>query len=75
LAARLIADHGAGRVLDPDDVAGFRRAAIEMLDSPSRRAEYGAEARRYAEQHFDIEQISDRMEQLLQPARPAAMPI
>jgi glycosyltransferase involved in cell wall biosynthesis len=72
LAARLISECGAGCVVDPTDAAGFRQAACELLDSPIRRAEYGAEARRYAEEHFDIERISDRMEQLLQPQRTAA---
>lgn len=72
LAARIIRENGAGRVVEPTDIVGFRRAAEELLDSPNLRAEYGVEARRFAEDHFDIEQISDRMEQLLRTERTAA---
>ena len=65
LAARVVTDQNAGRVVEPDDVAGFRQAAIELLDSPQLRAECGAAARRYADAAFDIEHIADRMEDLL----------
>ena len=30
LAARVVVDQNAGRVVEPDDVAGFRAAAIEL---------------------------------------------
>lgn len=65
LAARIIVDQGAGVVTPPDDVAGFRAAAAELLDSPQRLAECGAAARRYAEENFDIERIADRFEEVL----------
>ena len=65
LAARVITENGAGRVVEPHDVAGFRQAAVEMLDSPDQRAACGAAARHYAETTFDIEQITDRLEQVL----------
>lgn len=65
LAARVVIDQKAGRVVEPDDVTGFRAAAIELLDSPQLRAECGAAARRYADANFEIERIADRMERLL----------
>jgi glycosyltransferase involved in cell wall biosynthesis len=65
LAAQLIGRHQAGLVVEPDDRAGFRRAAAEMLASPRQLAEWGAAARQYAERNFDIESISDRFEHVL----------
>jgi glycosyltransferase involved in cell wall biosynthesis len=65
LAARLIVENSAGRVVEPNDLAGLRQAATEMLNSPDQRAASGAAARRYAEQNFDIERIADRFEQAL----------
>jgi glycosyltransferase involved in cell wall biosynthesis len=64
LAAQLITDHHAGIVVDPNDVAGFCRAAEKMLESPQERATYGEAARRYAENNFDLDRIADRFEQL-----------
>jgi glycosyltransferase involved in cell wall biosynthesis len=65
LAARLVAEHGAGRIVEPGDLAGFRRAAQELLGSPALRDRYGAAARAYAEQNFDIDVITDRFEKTL----------
>ncbi|HYO26216.1 MAG TPA: glycosyltransferase family 4 protein [Lacipirellulaceae bacterium] len=65
LAARTIVQQGAGVVVDPADSAGFRAAAEAMLEHPERLAAYGAAARRYAEQHFDIARIADRFEPVL----------
>ena len=65
LAARTIVDQGAGVVVEPDDAAGFRAAADAMLAQPERLATYGAAARRYAENTFDIDRITDRFEPVL----------
>ena len=65
LAARIIAEQGAGVVTPPDDLAGFRSAAAALLDDPIRLASCGAAARRYAEEHFDVERIADRFEGIL----------
>ncbi len=65
LAARVVVDQNAGRVVEPDDVSGFLAAASEFLDSPQLRADCGAAARKYAEANFDVERIADRMESLL----------
>jgi glycosyltransferase involved in cell wall biosynthesis len=66
LAARTIVDQGAGVVVEPDDAAGFRAAADQLLAHPGRLAAYGAAARRYAEDNFDVERITDRFEPVLQ---------
>ncbi|MCA9237226.1 MAG: glycosyltransferase family 4 protein [Planctomycetales bacterium] len=65
LAARILADHGAGVVSPPDDLAGFRRLAEQLLDAPEKLPAMGAAARQYAEEHFDIAAITDRFEKIL----------
>jgi colanic acid biosynthesis glycosyl transferase WcaI len=65
LAARLVVENNAGRVVEPADLPGLRRSAEELLDSPSLREACGAAARRYAELHFDIDRITDQFEQVL----------
>ncbi len=65
LAARLITDHQAGTVVEPDDIEGFTKAAAEMIASPDRCAEFGRGARRYAEENFDIRGITDQFERAL----------
>jgi glycosyltransferase involved in cell wall biosynthesis len=64
LAARTIVAQGAGVVVNPDDEAGFRAAAEQMLAAPERLVEYGLAARRYAEENFDIGGITDRFERV-----------
>lgn len=65
LAARLIRTNEAGLTVDPADTAGFLRAADELFHSAERRQVHGANARRYAETHFNIQQICDQFEQIL----------
>lgn len=65
LAAKIVAKCGAGRVVAPTDVEGFCRAARVLIDSPDVRDQCGRAARRYAEEHFDIERITDRFEVIL----------
>jgi glycosyltransferase involved in cell wall biosynthesis len=65
LAARIVLENGAGLVVDPADVAGFCRAAAELIRSPDLRRRYGAAARFYADTHFDIRRITDEFEPIL----------
>lgn len=67
LAARIIVNHQAGLVVEPNDMAGFCRAAEKMVEFPDQRADFAAAARRYAEQSFDLDRIADRFEQILFP--------
>jgi colanic acid biosynthesis glycosyl transferase WcaI len=69
LASRLIASIGAGTVVAPDDSAGLCNAAAKLLQSPETLSAQGAAARRYAESHFDIQQIADRFETILSGRR------
>lgn len=67
LAARTIVEQGAGVAVEPDDAAGFRAAADQLLTHPEKLAGYGLAARRYAETTFDIERITDQFQKILCP--------
>jgi glycosyltransferase involved in cell wall biosynthesis len=65
LAARIVLECGAGRVVEPGDLRGFCAAARQLIESAPLRDEHGKAARRYAETQFDIRRISDEFEQIL----------
>ena len=65
LAARIVAEHEAGLVVAPTDTDAFLRAAAILAADPERRATFSANARAYAERHFDIGAITDRFEPIL----------
>lgn len=68
LAARLIADHGAGLVVSPLDPRALAAACIDLLAREDDRREMGRRGRAYAESAFDIGPIADRFEALLHAA-------
>ena len=71
-AGNLAADHirtaDAGIVTQPDDVDSFAAAVQELFVDGARRDRLGANARRFAERTFDIETITDRFEEVLDPS-------
>ncbi|SIS92701.1 glycosyltransferase family 4 protein [Phaeovulum vinaykumarii] len=69
LAARIVSDIGAGRVVEPEDAAGFTSAALHFLDDPEAAREAGERARAYAESHFRIDRVADRFEEVFAKAR------
>jgi glycosyltransferase involved in cell wall biosynthesis len=66
LAAKLVTASGAGVVVEPNDMNGFCHAATNMLTLGEHRTNYGTAARQFAEANFQLEQITDRFEQILQ---------
>ena len=68
LAARTIADAGAGRVVAPSDAMAFVAAAKELLADSELRLAAGAAGRAYAEKAFEIGRITDRFESVLESA-------
>jgi len=64
-AARIVEKEGAGRVVPPDDAAGFYAVARELLADPDLRRHMGKKARRYAERAFNIERIAARFEEVI----------
>jgi len=66
LAAAIIERSKAGLVVDPDDTAAWLRSARQLIASPVYCAELGRNARRYAEQTFDIKTIAASFERVLE---------
>jgi glycosyltransferase involved in cell wall biosynthesis len=65
LAARIVETRQAGLVVDPTRPEALCAAAARLLDDAPLRERLGANARRYAEEAFDIERIATRFEELL----------
>lgn len=66
LAARIVREHEAGLTVAPADMAGFLKAAAALRADPSDRGRRGANARRYAEATFDIEETTRKFGKLFQ---------
>lgn len=69
LAARIVQTQHAGVAVEPEDERNFLNAACAYLDNAAMRVEFGANARRYAEGNFDIDDITDRFESVFEMAR------
>lgn len=67
LAAEIVNQAGAGIVVDPGDTKGFVEAGRLLRQEESLRRRFGANARRYALEKFDIAQIADRFINILHP--------
>jgi glycosyltransferase involved in cell wall biosynthesis len=70
LAARLIAQNGAGVVVSPLDPDALAVACIDLLPREDDRREMGRSARAFAELAFDVGQIADRFEAVMLAAKP-----
>jgi colanic acid biosynthesis glycosyl transferase WcaI len=68
LAAQTIVRSGGGVVIDPRDADAFAAAARELLRDSVRRKRLGESARAYAEATFDIRNVGDRFERILERA-------
>lgn len=62
LAARIVENCNAGRVVDAGDRAALVHAVRLLIDHPVLRIEAGLNARRYAEAAFDIDMVATRFE-------------
>ncbi len=65
LAAEIVEQAGAGIVAQGGGVADFLAAARRLQTEPALREAQGAAARRYAEAHFDVEEIAVAFERVL----------
>ena len=65
LAARIVSLHEAGLIVPPTDHIAFEEAAERLLRDEDTRSRLGANARRYAEETFDIRTITDAFEDAL----------
>jgi colanic acid biosynthesis glycosyl transferase WcaI len=69
LAAETIARAGAGTVVAPGDFEGLVAAARHLLADPEGAARMGQAGRAFAEQHFDLEVMCDRLRRIVARAR------
>lgn len=65
LAAEIIRQSGAGIVVDCEDMEGFRSAVKTLMDDSDLREKAGILARKYAEENFDIDRVTDRFETIV----------
>ena len=65
LAAKIVAQNEAGIVSPPDDVAAFIDGANRLKQDDMLRERLGANGRKYAEHHFNIDQITDQFESII----------
>jgi len=68
LAARTIVRANAGIVVDPKDPSSFVASGISLLRNETMRSAAAESARQYAQVHFDILAIGDRVEAVLTAA-------
>src|SRR6185312_3824721 len=61
-AVTFIESGGAGRVVAPDDSAGFVARVLALASDPQMRDSMGHSARAFAEAHFAVDTIADRFE-------------
>ena len=61
-AAKTIESIGAGKVVAPDDNAGFVDRVLALAGDPELRKSMGANARAFAEANFAVDTIADRFE-------------
>lgn len=71
LAAHILRETGAGKVVEPEDIAGFVAAALGYLSDPAAADAAGAAGRAYAEEHFVPARVADRFEELFLGSLPA----
>ena len=67
LAARTVQRANAGFVVEPDDVCGFIDRLFDLLDDDALREQLGKNGRDYAEHAFEIEAITSRFIQIIDP--------
>lgn len=63
-AAKIVADQ-RGFVVNPADTEQFIDTALKLYQNKELRTLLGTNARRYAEQHFDIKSIGDQFESII----------
>jgi glycosyltransferase involved in cell wall biosynthesis len=65
LAARIVLQADAGFVVEPDDAAGFMKAARLLRADQTLRDVFGENGRKYAEKTFDLTKITNQFETIL----------
>jgi colanic acid biosynthesis glycosyl transferase WcaI len=69
LAAEVVRRSGGGVLVEPGDEGDLVTNATRLLADAGRREALGRQARRYAEENFDVAGIGDKFEAILAPRR------
>jgi colanic acid biosynthesis glycosyl transferase WcaI len=69
LSSRVVSQYKTGLTSPPQDVDQFIANAKRLFEDATLRTELGANSRKYAEEKFDIEKITDRFEAVFENAR------
>jgi len=64
-----VAENMAGIVVNPDDSKGFVRAAEKFMEDKNLWQTMAVNGRKYAEEMFDIERITDQFEVIISAIR------
>jgi len=64
-AARIVTESQSGIVVSSIETVAFTQAADELFRNPAERKRFGENGRKYAEQNFNIQSITDQFEGLL----------
>jgi colanic acid biosynthesis glycosyl transferase WcaI len=65
LAARIVTDNEAGLVCEPEETGKWLDKARKLYKDKKMREKMGENARKYAEEHFNIERITDQFEEII----------
>ncbi len=68
LAARNVRAQACGLVVEPEDIDGWCAEADTLLRDEGVRARMGAASRAYAEEHFVLDRVGDRFEEVMAAA-------
>jgi len=65
LASRIVKGNDAGLVVDPSDISKFIDSANMLYDDSVMRSKFAENGRKYAIENFDIEEISEKFELMI----------
>lgn len=65
LASKIVKGNDAGLVVDPSDISKFIDSATKLLDENTLRAKLAQNGRKYAINNFNIDEISDKFELII----------
>lgn len=65
LSARIVSENNAGLVVSPLEEESFVTAAKKLASDAALRQKYANNARKYAEENFDIQVIADQFEEVV----------
>lgn len=65
LAAKIVLSNHAGIITDPGNEDAFIESALQLLHNEEQRKMMGKNGRKYAQDHFSIEAVTDQFETIL----------